>query len=248
MVVVERHTLRTDVDLAVYIALPRGNGKYPTVVICHGIPAGPRIPGDVGYLKVIEDLASRGYACVFFNFRGVGESGGEFNYSLWLNDLGSIVDFTCNQGFTDTGKLCIVGFSGGAIVALHHTVHDGRVKALVLGACPAVINSRKFKTILEYARKYRTLRGIENLNMDKTVKILREMEPIKWISKVSPRPLLIIHGGNDELFPVSHALILFEKAEQPKKLEVIPNATHRLRIHREVLDTIDIWLREVWST
>ena len=247
MTIIEKHILKLDVNIATYIALPRRNGKYPTIIICHGIPAGPKTPGDKGYIEVIENLSIRGYASIFFNFRGVGESGGKFNYSLWLNDLEGVVDFTYNQNFTDTSRLCIVGFSGGAIIALYHTVHDSRVKALILGACPAIINNILFKDIFEYARKYETLRGIEDLDMSSLIEKLREMEPIKWISKISPRPLLIIHGGKDELIPLKHAIALFKRAGKPKKLKVILNASHKLRTHHETLNVIDLWLRQIWS-
>ncbi|MEM2540791.1 MAG: alpha/beta hydrolase [Candidatus Methanomethylicia archaeon] len=247
MAIIEKHILRLEVDIAAYIALPRRNGKYPTIIICHGIPAGPRTPGDRGYVEIVENLSIRGYASIFFNFRGVGESGGKFNYSLWLNDLKGIVDFTYSQNFTDTSKLCIVGFSGGAIIALNHAVHDGRIKALILGACPAIINNTLFRSIFEHARKHGTLRGIENMDMNSLIEKLREMEPIKWIDKISPRPLLIIHGGKDELIPVKHAITLFRKAGEPKKLKIIPNATHKLRIHHETINIIDSWLKQIWS-
>ncbi|MEM2304680.1 MAG: PhoPQ-activated protein PqaA family protein, partial [Candidatus Methanomethylicia archaeon] len=114
-------------------------------------------------------------------------------------------------------------------------------------ACPAIINNTLFRSIFEHARKHGTLRGIENMDMNSLIEKLREMEPIKWIDKISPRPLLIIHGGKDELIPVKHAITLFRKAGEPKKLKIIPNATHKLRIHHETINIIDSWLKQIWS-
>ena len=38
---------------------------------------------------------------------------------------------------------------------------------------------------------------------------------------------LIIHGERDELIPLSHAQALFERAQEPKALEILPGADHR---------------------
>ncbi|MGH7426088.1 MAG: hypothetical protein ACREJP_07960, partial [Candidatus Methylomirabilales bacterium] len=47
----------------------------------------------------------------------------------------------------------------------------------------------------------------------------------------APRGLshcLIIHGQRDELVPSSHARALYEWANEPKALEILPGADHRL--------------------
>ena len=39
---------------------------------------------------------------------------------------------------------------------------------------------------------------------------------------------LIIHGQRDELVPSSHAQVLYERANEPKALEILSGADHRL--------------------
>ncbi len=65
---------------------------YPAVIICHGIPGSgaARPADDPGYEKLAEDFASDGIAAVFFNFRGCGESGGDFDMMGWTWDLEAV--------------------------------------------------------------------------------------------------------------------------------------------------------------
>ena len=45
-------------------------------------------------------------------------------------------------------------------------------------------------------------------------------------NKVSPIPLLIIHGDNDKIVPLSHGETLFSAAGQPKEMWVVQNGGH----------------------
>ena len=56
-------------------------------MLCHGFPAGPggaRTSGQT-YPEFAERLAAEtGWTVLTFNFRGTGESGGEFSLAGWL--------------------------------------------------------------------------------------------------------------------------------------------------------------------
>jgi fermentation-respiration switch protein FrsA (DUF1100 family) len=74
-------------------------------------------------------------------------------------------------------------------------------------------------------------------------------DPIYWVGRVSPRPLLIIHGGRDRDVPVSEAKRLYEHAGLPKELWIVDEAEHRCadQICREeyvprILEFLDAWL------
>jgi fermentation-respiration switch protein FrsA (DUF1100 family) len=51
--------------------------------------------------------------------------------------------------------------------------------------------------------------------------------PIRWVDKISPRPILIMHGEKDTDTPVEAADRLFIAAREPKQLWIVPNALHR---------------------
>ncbi len=50
--------------------------------------------------------------------------------------------------------------------------------------------------------------------------------PIDVISKISPKPLLIIQGADDKVIEPHHSQDLFEAAQQPKQRWVVENAGH----------------------
>ncbi len=49
-------------------------------------------------------------------------------------------------------------------------------------------------------------------------------------------PLLIVHGTDDEVIPVSHGRKLFALANEPKSLAIIEGAVHN-----------DLWPRGLWE-
>jgi hypothetical protein len=50
--------------------------------------------------------------------------------------------------------------------------------------------------------------------------------PEEIVGALAPKALLIVHGEADLLAPVSESQILYEKANEPKRLAIIPKADH----------------------
>ena len=49
-------------------------------------------------------------------------------------------------------------------------------------------------------------------------------EPIRWVGKIAPRPILFIHGDHDQYLPDFDEL--YAAAKQPKELWRLPDAGH----------------------
>ena len=45
-------------------------------------------------------------------------------------------------------------------------------------------------------------------------------------NRVSPRPLLLVHGGQDTVLPPDCSRLIYERALEPKELVIIPGAGH----------------------
>jgi fermentation-respiration switch protein FrsA (DUF1100 family) len=69
-----------------------------------------------------------------------------------------------------------------------------------------------------------------------------KVKPIEWIKKISPRPLLIIHGTQDDVVYPSSARELYERAGEPKQIVMIDGAGHRLRLEERAMDCALNWL------
>ncbi|WP_262272375.1 alpha/beta hydrolase [Microvirga yunnanensis] len=68
------------------------------------------------------------------------------------------------------------------------------------------------------------------------------------VSKISPKPVIFIHGEKDEILPPSCSRDLHARAGEPKELIVYPGCLHGLDQCREALDRdLSRWLRRVLS-
>jgi esterase/lipase len=66
------------------------------------------------------------------------------------------------------------------------------------------------------------------------------------VDKLSPKPLLLMHGTEDEVVPPSSSQEIYKKAVEPKKLLLYPGCKHGLDECREQVDAdlLD-WIRNV---
>jgi fermentation-respiration switch protein FrsA (DUF1100 family) len=53
-----------------------------------------------------------------------------------------------------------------------------------------------------------------------------QVDAVRDLATLSPRPVLIIHGTDDALFPSEHALRMYEAAQEPKALWLIEGLGH----------------------
>ncbi|UCG82081.1 MAG: alpha/beta hydrolase [Dehalococcoidia bacterium] len=59
-----------------------------------------------------------------------------------------------------------------------------------------------------------------------SVEAIIEYSPQDVVAQISPRPILFIHAGTDNLVSSEESEVLYERAGEPKKLVIIPGATH----------------------
>lgn len=65
------------------------------------------------------------------------------------------------------------------------------------------------------------------------------------VDKLSPRPLLLIHGERDRNLPVHCSRDIYERAKEPKELVIYRGCGHFLReCHQELHDLLKGWLIE----
>jgi fermentation-respiration switch protein FrsA (DUF1100 family) len=119
---------------------------------------------------------------------------------------------------------------------------------VVTCACPADFRSlRQRETPVETIQRFREIGAIRDKDFPPSIEEWQRgfetISPIKWIDKISPRPLLLVHGDADELIPLEHAYRLYQKAKQPKELKVIPGAKHKMRLEKAAMDFVLDWLK-----
>lgn len=226
----------------------RPSRLYPVLVICHGIPGSgaQRPPDDPGYEGLAQDITSLGLAAVIFNFRGCGDSDGDFDILGWTRDLEAVLDHVLNTPHIDPSRLMVLGFSGGGAASLYVAAQAHQVYGLAIIGTPA--HFRIFeKDPREIIEDFRERGIIRNPNfppdVSRWIEAFEKIEPRRWIAHFNGEHLLIMHGDADELIPLEHARALFDAA--PKgitKLSVIPGGEHRLRLNALCQNLFIEWL------
>lgn len=227
--------------------IPGDESNYPAICICHGIPSCTVDPGDKGYPYLAETLCQAGFCVLIFNFRGTGTSEGNFDIVGWIDDLATALDYLWMQPEIDRSRIGMVGFSAGAAVAICMASQDSNIAALAVCACPADFSSivkDPFGSV-EYFRTIGIIRDKDFPDfVDSWADNFQLLSPIYYIDKISPRPILLLHGRKDEVVPVENATGLYNIAHEPKELIILENAGHRLRRDPEAVQHLIKWFRK----
>lgn len=227
-----------------------GDGTlYPTVCVCHGIPSGnPPDPADGGYPALAETICRQGFAVLIFNFRGTGGSEGNLDILGWGRDLNTAISYLRTQPEVDPSCISLLGFSGGAAVSVYVASQDKRVSSVIACACLAEFSFIKTVEepldIVEHMRNIGAIRDEDfPHSVDEWIDGFRLVRPIDYVARISPRPLLLVHGSQDEAVDISHARRLFARAGEPKQLVIIEGGGHRLRQNKKAMQIVFEWLK-----
>ena len=246
---VEEIRLKADgLELVGELHVPSGDRIHAALCICHGIPAAPPDPTDTGYTLLAERFRHAGFITLIFNFRGTGKSEGNLDILGWTRDLQAALDFLYSLKEIDKNRVCLLGFSGGAAVSIYAAAHDARVSLVVTCACPADFHSlHQTETPPEAIRQFRQVGAIRDRDFPPPTEKWQEgfeiITPVNWVDRISPRPLLLVHGDADEVIPLERARRLYQKAGKPKELKIITGARHRMRLDKTAMDFVLDWLK-----
>jgi alpha/beta superfamily hydrolase len=120
-------------ELEGILHLPAGEGPFPAVAVCHPHPLyGGDMHNNV-VLAICHALAKASIAALRFNFRGVGQSEGDFAEGVGeQEDVISALAFLSSVSQVDPNKIGLAGYSFGTQVALPVAPQSEQVKAMAL--------------------------------------------------------------------------------------------------------------------
>ncbi|HEV2661760.1 MAG TPA: hypothetical protein VGU68_14220, partial [Ktedonobacteraceae bacterium] len=79
-----------------------------------------------------------------------------------------------------------------------------------------------------------------------------QVEPLRDINRIAPRPVFLIHGMKDSIVDPKDAPRLYAAAGDPKELWLLPDVDHcgayfadRVAYTRKVVDFFDLYLRKL---
>lgn len=232
--------------LGSYLAVPPGpDGSAPGVILCHGFPIGPldARQSALTFPQLLDRIASElGWVGLTFTFRGCGTSEGDFSMQGWVDDLRAAIDHMEREA--NPNGIWLIGTNTGGALALCVAADDPRVKGCALLGPRADFDdwAAQPRRFLEHAREIGAIRrpGFPS-SFDEWSRELRRFRPIDAARRFAPRPLLVMHGEDDESVPVADSRVLAE-AHGSAETRVISGAEHRLRHDPRAVAVLFGWL------
>ena len=131
----EVHFPSGDAKCQAWLYLPEGPQPHPVIVMAHGL-------GGIRQMRLdayAERFAAAGYACLVFDYRHFGASGGEprqlLDIKLQLADWAAAIAYARSRADLDPARVVLWGtsFGGGHVIVA--AARDGNVAATI-SQCP----------------------------------------------------------------------------------------------------------------
>jgi fermentation-respiration switch protein FrsA (DUF1100 family) len=214
--------------LAYELWLPQAQPPWPGILVLHGAGSCKENHADFARLA-----CASGWAALTFDQRGHGESEGEMSPAA-IADAGRMARLLAEVEGVDPERVCARGSSMGGFVAIHAAA-TSRSLAGAIAICPA--GERHLLSGLR--------RGELEMRADRTAlePWLEEHDLREAVALMGPKPLLLMHAGGDDQIPADWSEDLFERAEEPRRLIVVPGGHHRSVQHDAELGSLALeWL------
>jgi hypothetical protein len=123
------------------------------------------------------------------------------------------IDYLYKRSDVDTTKIVVLGYSFGAPFIPAIAAYDNRVSTAIMVYGGGDMTSLIRHNVARYESDWLAeiigrLGGL----------LLYPLEPLRYADRISPRPLVMINGNNDEQIPRYNTEVLFDAAREPKKI------------------------------
>lgn len=198
--------------------LPVSDGKpRGTILFLHG-----NAENISTHLGSVFWLPSRGYQVLLLDYRGYGESGGAPSVAGMQLDIDAALAALLARTDVDPARIVLFGQSLGGALALHYAAHGPQRNHL-----RAVMADSAFSSYRTIAREKLAAAWLTwPLQWPLSFAVDDEYSPIRSMAHIAPLPVLLIHGETDTIVPPHHSQRLFDAAQSPRELWLVPSARH----------------------
>ena len=241
--------------------LPDGEPKHPCAIFLHGY-TGNRIEDHCLFVKAARDLCEHGIACLRFDFRGSGESQGNFaeiTADGEIADAKKAIEFLATIESIDTGRIGLVGLGLGGLVA-SGVAATGNIKSLALWAPAALVDFLVERGGRVVKDPYAWLPEKLKAAIKKSGRVdvggfvrgkpyfesLKHIDPLREIAKYCG-PVLIVQGSEDEVTLPINSEYLYDHVQGRRLLVVVDGADHTFsssQWENQVIETTQLWFAE----
>lgn len=207
---------------------PLSKGKVPAVLICPGF-GGNKCGKHRVFVSLAKELARNGIAVLRFDYRGAGDSEGEFDditLDSKVSDTLKCLDFLEKHPSIDPTRIGILGRSLGGAIAVVAARKSKNIKSLVLWA--PVFSSEPWKKMWEAFKinpqqfsKKDILVSVPNMPNLRFLEQFFKMDMTSELDSLKNIPLLHIHGDKDAIVKVEHSEAYKKARESSEKTKFI---------------------------
>jgi hypothetical protein len=201
-----------------WLLSPRGRVSRGTILFLHG-----NAENISTHVQSVLWLVREGYTVFAFDYRGYGWSGGEAPDIPGVHrDARAALSEILSLPGISPDRLVVFGQSLGAAVAVY-TVATApsarRPRALILDSPFAgyrrIVRDKLSSPIITWPLAWPVSRFFDD-----------EYSPERWIKKIAPVPVIVIHGTADRVVPYAHGKMLYDLASDPKGIWTVEGGGH----------------------
>ncbi|MGI8662433.1 MAG: alpha/beta hydrolase [Acidimicrobiales bacterium] len=198
---------------------------------------------DGSFAELADRIANElGWFALSFAYRAAGRSEGQFSLGGWLADTAAALDHAATV--EGVSGLYVAGFGTGGAMAICAAARDPRVRGVASLAAPADFDdwADQPRRLLDYTRELGLVTDPAfPPSFDAWARDLRSIRAVQCVARVLPRPLLVVHGTDDESVPDFDGRVIAD-AHGSAELRIIPGASHLLRHDPRALAMLLGWL------
>ncbi|VVM38043.1 hypothetical protein PS623_00127 [Pseudomonas fluorescens] len=195
---------------------PAQRADAPAILYLHGVRW-----NLTGQLFRIEQLHAMGYSVLAVDYRGFGQSRGDLPSEATVYEDAQVAWERFAQLQPDRNKRLIFGHSLGGAVAVELAAELSRQaqKDGSPSAARGLILESTFTSLGDVAAV------VADTALPVRWLLSQKFDSIDKIDQVG-MPVLLVHGQNDRYVPPRFSQQLYEAAQQPKTLLLVPGASH----------------------
>jgi cephalosporin-C deacetylase-like acetyl esterase len=195
-------------------------------------------------------IVKAGFAVIDYDQRGRGESGGVLVSGgvEELDDLRKVIAFAKNLTNINTDQIMLYGFSMGGVLVIHAGADDSDIKLIVADAPYASIKEITEKILSDEGLPIWPFIDLFGYSFRQTFGLdMETINTVAAVSKLAPRPLLMVGGDQDKTVPPAHVAAIFAAAGEPKELVIYPGHDHLDNGSKEIFDTVILPFMQKYS-
>jgi len=230
------------------VAFPSGDG---TMLSGWFIPATTAAKGTVihfhgnaqnmtSHYSFVSWIPQNGFNLFVFDYRGYGASAGRPSRKGVYQDSTAAIKYVQSRDDVDPSRIIVFGQSLGganAIAAIGGGEFDGIV---------GVVSDSAFSSYQEVGKDH--VAG--SLKPLAGSLLTNSYSPVDVVGRISPAPLVIMHGTADRVVPYYHAELLYDSAKAPRELWTLHGGGHtdalttrRNEMTQRLLKCFRLWVK-----